>query len=236
MAPQITELLPNPNGSGNDATDEYIELYNPNSVVFDLSGFTLESGLTTLHNYTFPDGSSLPPHGFKAYYASSTKLTLSNTSGQVKLLDPLGNSIAATEVYGTATDGQTWALANGVWYWTTQPTPEAPNVIKQPLTKITKARAAGTASKTKTAIKPTAAAKKLKSPPTGSKSLNQDTAQPVPIHPWELALVGGLALLYGVYEYRKDLANYLRQCRTKLGASGSYWQKAAWWRGGRTGE
>ena len=46
-APQISELLPNPAGTGNDATDEFIELYNPNDQPFDLSGFVLQTGLTT---------------------------------------------------------------------------------------------------------------------------------------------------------------------------------------------
>ena len=129
MAPEITELLPNPLGNGNDATDEYIELYNPNSVAFDLSGFGLQAGTTALHNFTFPAGTSLPAQSFTAFYSADTGLSLSNSGGQVKLFDPLGNSISASDVYGKASDGQAWALANGTWYWTTKLTPGAANVI-----------------------------------------------------------------------------------------------------------
>ncbi len=236
MAPQITELLPNPLGTGTDATDEYIELYNANDVAFDLSGFVLQSGLTALHSYAYPAGSSLAPHSFTAFYASLTKLTLSNSGSQVKLLDPLGNSIAASDVYGMAVDGQAWALANGKWYWTTQPTPSASNVINQPPVKATKASSAASKSKTSSAGKPVSATKKLKTTAAASKTAAATTQPSIPIHPRELALVGSLALLYGIYEYRKDLANQLRKLRTNLGAGGGYWSKVTRRRGDRTGE
>lgn len=67
MAPQITELLPNPIGSGNDSSDEFIELYNPNAAAFDLSSFYLRTGLTGSHTYTFPAGTTLPPRSFMLF-------------------------------------------------------------------------------------------------------------------------------------------------------------------------
>ena len=237
MAPQITELLPNPMGTGNDATDEYIELYNPNDSSFDLTGFALESGLTTTHDYKFLNGVSLSPHSFTTYYSSETKLTLSNTGGQVKLLDPFGNPISTSDEYVTAPDGQTWALANGDWSWTTQPTPAAANVIKLPASKLSKS--ATTRSKSKraaTAAGSVKTTKKLKKAPISPASVTNNTASNIPIHPWVLALIGSLALLYGIYEYRYDLANYLRRCGAKLSSSRSNWPKLAWWRSDRTGE
>jgi len=209
MAPTITELLPNPDGTGNDATDEFIELYNPNSATFDLSGFGLQVGTTTLHSYTFPSGTTLPPHGFTAFYSKQTGLSLSNSGGQAKLLDPFASSIAATAVYGTAKDGQTWALADGKWYWTTKPTPGATNVINQPV--ATKKSAA---SKTKTSSKATSS----KTPKTKTAASYSDNSDPAstPIHTRTLALVAILALLYGVYEYRADLANHFYQLRQHL--------------------
>ena len=51
--PVISELLPNPNVASSIANEEYIELYNPNNSSFDLSGFVLQSGISTLHKYTF---------------------------------------------------------------------------------------------------------------------------------------------------------------------------------------
>ncbi len=220
MAPAITEILPNPAGTGNDSTDEFIELYNPNSVSFDLSGFSLQVGTTTLHDYTFPADSSLPPQSFTAFYSAATGLSLSNSGGQAKLLDPSGNSISATGIYSSAKDGQAWALANGKWYWTTKLTPAAANVIDQPVASNKPSAKAATASaakgkstkfttaKAKTAktIKKTAKKKTAAGQPASS-----NVASTTPIHPWMLALVAGLALLYGAYEYRADLANRIYQ-------------------------
>lgn len=204
MAPQITELLPNPEGTGNDSTDEYIELYNPNPVSFDLSGFILQSGVTTLHNYVFVPGTTLPTGSFMAFYSEQTGLSLSNTSGLVKLLDPLGNSISASPAYASAKDGQAWALANGKWLWTTTATPGASNVIKQP--PSTKKTSTASKSAKSTAPKKSATKSTKATAPVSPSGANSQ-APTTPIHFGALALIAGLGLLYGVYEYRADLAN-----------------------------
>jgi hypothetical protein len=213
MAPSITELLPNPIGTGNDSTEEFIELYNPNSTSFDLSGFSLQSGTTSLHTFTFSAGTTLPAQSFKAFYSKITSLSLSNTSGQVKLLDPFGNSISSTESYTTANDGQTWALAKGKWYWTTSPTPDKANVIHEPSGK--KSSAKTTTSKSKTAKTTTGNVKGAKTSTAGSSSNDEPIMNP--IHLRTLALVAAAALLYGAYEYRADLANRIYQLRQYLG-------------------
>jgi hypothetical protein len=206
QAPQITELLPNPDGSGTDDTDEFIELYNPNTAPFHLIGFTLQTGSATKHSYVFPDGTILAPQSFTAFYSADTGLSLSNTAGQADLLDPLGTQIAKTDNYGVAKDGQAWALADGVWYWTGQLTPNAANVIKQT------AVAAKTSSKTN-AVKGAATAKTSSNAASAGASVADAPAAPSPIHPAILAAVATLAVGYGVYEYRHDLGNRLHQFR-----------------------
>lgn len=231
MAPMITEALPNPVGSGNDAVDEYIEFYNPNTVSFDLSGFSLQVGTTTLHNFSFSAGTSLPPQSFTTFYSDTTHLSLSNSGGQIKLLDPSGNTLSTTGVYGSANDGQAWALANGKWYWTSETTPGEPNVIIQPVVKKTakskstssKSATAKTASKTKKTTTKAAAVKKPKKAKTAS-SLSRSTAAAIttitPIRTTTLAVIVGLALLYGAYEYRADLANRFHRLKRNLGFGG----------------
>ena len=222
MAPLITEILPNPAGSGNDAVDEFIEIYNPNVVAFDISGFDLQAGSTTMHDFAFANSTSLPPQSFTAFYAGTTHLSLSNSGGQVKLLDPSGNAIAATAVYGTANDGQAWALANGKWYWTTELTPGEPNIIKQPPAKPAKAKSTSSkTNKTKATSTKTAKAAKVKKTKKVKTSTalsgSADTATTTsPIHSSTLAVIVGLALLYGVYEYRHDLANRFHQLKRHI--------------------
>lgn len=201
MSPVVSELLPNPMGTGNDTTDEFIELYNPNDKSFDLEGFILQTGLTTTRKYTFPTGSSLSAHSFKAFYSEMTGLSLSNTSSQAKLLDPPGNIVSSSEPYTSAKDGQAWGLAKGKWYWTGKLTPDKANVIKQPVT-----------SKKTTATKTKASSGGAK--PGQTSSFNQDEPVLVPIHTKTIALVIAAALIYGAYEYRADARNKLYQLRS----------------------
>lgn len=214
-APQLTELLPNPNGTGNDDTDEFIELYNSNPGPFDLSGFVLKAGLTRTRSYTFPNGTMLPGNSFKAFYSDKASVSMSNTSSQVKLFDPLGNSISSTEVYVNAKDGQTWSLAKGKWYWTTTPTPDKANIIKQPPT----AKKAAAKAKSK-------ASSGTHAQPVPGQNGADEAPTLIPIHNRALAIVVGLAILYGAYEYRVDARNKFYKLRRYLGFGRSNRQPA----------
>ena len=213
--PVISELLPNPNVNNSIANEEYIEVYNPNNSSFDLSGFVLQSGISTLHKYTFPADTVLAPNSFTVYYTENTGLTLSNSGSLVKLLDPLGNSIYATAIYGSAKSGQAWALNNGSWVWTTEPTPGATNKIISPIkptnkiakTKQPKTVKAKSAKSNKKPKKP----KKIK-----LASASSEPAQNSSYQAWALAIIIALALLYACYEYRSDLSNKIFQLRQHL--------------------
>lgn len=205
-APKISEILPNPASPQTDADDEFVELYNSNALPFDLSGFIIQVGTTTTHKYTFPAGTSLQAQQFGVYYSSETSLSLSNTSGQVKLLDPSGNVLEQSDVYSTAKDDYAWVYANGLWQWTTTPTPGAKNIITSPPTtkSSSKSSSSGTVLATKTSG-------------TGSNNSSSSSTQPptttTSLHPMVLAVVGTLAVLYALYEYRHDLANTLYRFR-----------------------
>lgn len=207
--PLITELLPNPLGTGTDATDEYIELYNSNDAVFALAGFTLQTGLSTTHSWVIPAGVTIPPKSFKAFYASESGLSMSNTSGKAALLDTKGTVVAQSDPYDSAPDGQAWALANGAWYWTTKPTPGATNDIAKPIVKPATAAKKLTVKKTtkKSAAVKTASAKKKATAAAQSTVSSQNVAAKSSLHPLVLAVVAVAAIGYGIYEYRYDLAN-----------------------------
>ena len=219
LAPQVTELLPNPSGTGTDNSDEFIELYNPNDTAFDLSGFSLQVGTSTLHAWPFPAGVMLPAKGFMAFFSEDTGLSMSNTGGQAALLDPFGDRVGQSDVYANAGDGQAWALANGKWYWTTTPTPSAGNVIKQPIgSSKSSSKATKTTSSSKTTISKVKGASVAVSSTAGTTGSMQAVAEVTPIHPWTLALVALLALLYGAYEYRTDIRNKVAQFRADRAA------------------
>ena len=216
-SPMITELLPNPAAPQSDSEDEFIELYNPNDSAFDLSGFKLEIGNSVKHFYLIDAGAVLGAKSFMAFFSVDTGLSLSNSSGQAWLLDPLGTAISQTGAYGAAKDGQAWALANGYWHWTASPTPGGPNIITEPLTtsSLSLSGAASKSYKSKS-VKTKAAkttAKTVKAPNNSQPVTATSAAAAAPIHPAVLAGIGAAALLYALYEYRNDLANHIYKLR-----------------------
>jgi hypothetical protein len=196
---QISELLPHPQKPQTDAADEYIEIYNPNTTTVNLAGYILISGIKDDHKYVVKKGTILP-HAYKVFYRSESKLTLSNSEGRAKILAPNGAVVDASSDYSKATAGQSWIYANGKWQWTVQPTPGKTNVLSAPVVLGQKTTAIGRANTSKTFTNGL---------PSGSVSSGTKT----PLHPLVLVGVGAAALLYALYEYRHDLANYLYKLR-----------------------
>ena len=217
--PQLSELLPNPASPQADADDEYVELYNPNDQPFDLSNYILEAGLITKHRFVFTEATILAPRSFVAFFSVDTRLTLSNTSGQVRIIDPLGDVMVETDRYDSAKAGQAWLLANGVWQWTTKPTPNGINAISSPVVKTAK-KPAPAAKKSTKSKKSTAKPQVLS---TGAQQDVQQAAEVAattrtPLHPGVLAAIAASALIYGAYEYRQDMANKVYQFRSNRAA------------------
>lgn len=222
MMPIINELLPNPVGSGNDSSAEFIELYNPNPLSFDLSGFTLQTGLTSFHNYKFSGGELLAPLSFTAFYSSKTGLSLSNSGGQARLLDPNGNILNQSQEYGSAKDGASWSYANGKWLWTSDITPGLANIIRNNpiITNSIKSKTSKSTTQksllkkaTKTKTKKTKTKKAKKKTVQPSPGAFENTAQKTSVNWHFLAAVITLAVIYVAYEYRLEISNRFRRIR-----------------------
>ncbi len=247
LAPQITELLPNPAAPQTDANDEFVELYNPNNAPFDVGGFALVAGDTTKHYFTFMPGIVLQPLSFTAFSSAVTGLSMTNSGGQVQLQDAAGVVVTASGVYGAAPDGQSWALVDGKWLWTTTPTPSSTNLVTLPKPDVKKSTIAAATKKT-TAVKaasvtkpakPTKAAakpKKVTAQPKSTQLASANVPNRTPLHIGVLASVGVFALLYGAYEYRSDLANKLHQFRSYRAARRKNREEAARRRSYRIGK
>lgn len=212
--PQITELLPNPASPATDASDEFVELFNPNSVEFPLKGYKLQTGTSFSYSLIF-DSEVLPANGYAIFTSGQTSLTLSNSAGAARLLDEIGAVIDQTSPYDTASDGHAWALLGDSWQWTLAATPAAPNVLAA-------VQGAGTSTKTKAAAKSKTSTAKPKATKTSKSSATDEKSSEAEVpgtqnsrnlHPAILAGIGGLAVAYGVYEYRHDLANAFYKLR-----------------------
>lgn len=225
LPPQITELLPNPAAPASDNTDEYIEIYNPNSQPFSLEEYQLQTGTSFNYSHVFQD-TVLAPGEYRAFYITDTDTILSNTAGQARLLDPQGVIVAQTNPYESADDGDAWIFINNAWQWTDSPTPNSANVLSVPPLKISKAAttASKKASVPKSATKPKASAKVASAKTSAAKKpakaaaeraayQEPDATEIAPVHPRILAGVGVITLVYAIYEYRHDAINRLHQFR-----------------------
>jgi hypothetical protein len=207
----LSEIFPNPASPQTDADDEFVELYNPNTKAFDLSGFKIQFGSTTsstIHNYTIPDGTMLPAKSFKAFTSATSSLALNNTAGQVWFVDPLDHTVTTTGLYNGVKEGQSYINTNGKWHWTGKPTPGSANLLQSVITSVTGHKTATINGRSVSAINSSSGVAG-----TATDGSFEEAAQVVPIHPGTLAAVIGLALLYLAYEYRRDLQNRLHQFR-----------------------
>ncbi len=123
---KITELLPNVAGSDNG--NEFIEIYNPNDSDIDLLNYVIYVGISNPKIYSFPVGLHIGAHQYLAVYNNETKFTLVNTSSQVRLISIDGVVIDETPIYDGPGDGIAWALIDGAWQYTNQPTPNDVNL------------------------------------------------------------------------------------------------------------
>lgn len=133
----ITELLPN--AKGTDKGNEYIELYNPNDTAIKLSNYQLLVGIDNPKSYTLPDILIEPG---QYLYFSDTQLgyALANSSGKAAIMDVIGNLIYETDVYSNPKDDMAWALIDGVWQYTNQPTPGLKNTKSKIIYSVIKAK------------------------------------------------------------------------------------------------
>lgn len=124
----ITELLPQTHRSRPNATEKFVELYNPNDQPVALQDYELQSGKGWKSHYTIP-AIALQPHDYHAFFYDQTHLVLSARGGAVRLLNPNGEVISQTQ-YDAAKAGVAWAQAeDGSWHWSTTPTPGQANKL-----------------------------------------------------------------------------------------------------------
>ncbi|MCW1908425.1 MAG: lamin tail domain-containing protein [Candidatus Saccharibacteria bacterium] len=220
LPPHITELLPNPSSPQTDANDEFIELYNPNAEPFSLTKYKLQTGTTFSSSVTLADR-QIPARGYLVITSADTSLSLSNTAGGARLIDPEAKVIAESAAYDEAAAGQAWAFIDGEWRWTTSPTPGAANLLALSDAEEESSRTTGTSDNQ--SVK---AAKSNKSS-SNSSDVTEEPAKSPSIHLIIIALVASLAVGYAIYEYRHDLGNLIYRLRAYREDRRSHRQTAA---------
>ncbi|MDB5167156.1 MAG: hypothetical protein JWN26_301 [Candidatus Saccharibacteria bacterium] len=123
---KVNELLANAVGSDNG--HEFIELYNPNDAPVDLIVYLLKIGIDAPKFYSFPLESAIEPHGYISFSDDDIPFTLVNSMSQVSLVSVDNQLVDESPIYNNPQDGIAWALIDGTWQYTNQPTPNAKNL------------------------------------------------------------------------------------------------------------
>ena len=213
----ITEILPNPALPATDENDEFVELYNAGSEPVSLDGYKIQTGLDYSHSVTL-SAQTIEPGGFFVLTSGASSLSLTNSGGRVRLLDPSGDVMSESDAYGQADEGESWSLISGTWQWTSKPTPATTNVYAAPIIIPGKTTTTTKKASTKVAAVPkvkaasttkTTTAKKTATKTTKKAESNNSANEPskAVVHTAVIAGIGGLAVLYGAYEYRGDISN-----------------------------
>ena len=134
----INEVLPNAKGS--DTGHEFIEFYNPNDWEVDLGDYILRTGPTLISWYNLEGFAPIPPHSYFAIDNTRIPYSLLNTASLVQLTNFDGDVLSEMEGYTDPAEDMAWAYINGLWEYTSRPTPGAENqsssgdvVIEEPV-------------------------------------------------------------------------------------------------------
>ena len=126
----INEIMVNPFGKDNEG--EWIELYNNNSNTIDLSGWYLDDADGASRPFRIPDNTHIGSGNFLVIHALDLKLSLKNSTDQVRLLDP-NKTPKEIITYDNAQENQTYAKnEQGEFVWTPLLTPNASNQFPLP--------------------------------------------------------------------------------------------------------
>ncbi len=131
----LNEILPNPIGDEN--TDEFIELHNPNETAVNLKYWTLKDASKT-GIYTFAKDVFIAPKSYFAIYRKDFKFALNNSNETVSLIAP-NEKTTSTVSYKSAKENVSYNFAQNTnkWRWSKHLTPGYDNIFNN-LPTITK--------------------------------------------------------------------------------------------------
>jgi hypothetical protein len=124
LALKLSEILPNVSGS--DVGKEFIEIYNPNDTSVDLERYGLRIGQSFENTYLFPEGTSIAPYSYLVFTNTELGYNLLNTSSRVLLWGD-GETLDESPSYEDPDEDTSWAVIEGSWQYTNNPTPNAEN-------------------------------------------------------------------------------------------------------------
>jgi hypothetical protein len=227
--PAFSEFLINPAAPLTDASDEFVELYNPGPGVIDLSGYQIRTGSNM--NDHFELSGSIGEGEYLSLPSSQTHLSLVNSGDSAELLDPSSNVIDSAQ-WPAAEAGYVWAKIDGSWEWSMAATPGRANELVAPVLGAAATKPATTknanAKSPKAAAKPKTKASAKATKPKSAKTTKAKAASPkiaaatnVKPASWLIIVLAVLTIGYAIYEFRYDIRNFYLKLRGNRKASGA---------------
>ena len=121
---RLNEIYANP--TGEESTEEFIELYNPSSLPTDLSGYRIHDASKS-GEYTFPAATRVEGNSYFVLKRSISKISLNNSSETLSLFKTDGILIE-TVSYNKTREGVSYNFTPHGWRGGT-PTPGTENII-----------------------------------------------------------------------------------------------------------
>lgn len=123
----LSEVLPNP--SGNENTEEYIEIYNPYDTPIDLKNWILKDGSKT-GSYVFTHNTMIQPHDYYTIYRDTFTFALNNSNETISLLAP-NEKIMSAVSYTSSHEAVSYNydITTRQWRWSKYLTPNAHNIF-----------------------------------------------------------------------------------------------------------
>lgn len=103
---EITEILPNPNGT--DTGSEWIEIHNNSDEDINMGNWQLDDSENGSKPYTFSDETTLNKNSYLVIFSKESKLNLGNKNDEVRLFAPDGDTIDEV-AYDSAPSGMSYA-------------------------------------------------------------------------------------------------------------------------------
>jgi|GEM_PF-768560 competence ComEA-like helix-hairpin-helix protein len=122
----INEILPSPKGA--DETNEWIELYNSNNALVDVSNWKLQDTQGTIGTYIFPNNSNIKANGYVVLKRPDTNIMLNNDEDGLNLIFP-NETVTSSMSFTKAPRNQSYNYTESGWQWSATLTPASANII-----------------------------------------------------------------------------------------------------------
>lgn len=120
----INEILPSPEGA--DETNEWVELFNSNDFIVNLSEWKVGDAEGSAIIYIFPPDTKIPANGYIIAKRPETKIVLNNERDGLNLIRP-DEKIADSIYYENALKNLSYGKIGSEWQWS-PPTPGKINI------------------------------------------------------------------------------------------------------------